>query len=75
MRGIPPTEKLNIKCVFYEFECYYQPIEIGQVIKLVYGDISVKGLVTNIDIDIGVGGEDEGEGSSGRRLVSKRIGA
>ncbi|MGN0038177.1 MAG: hypothetical protein ACI36Y_03450 [Coriobacteriales bacterium] len=48
-------EKLNSKRVFYEFECYYQPIEIGQVIKLVYGDISVKGLVTNLDIDIGVG--------------------
>ena len=75
MRGISSTEKLNTKRVYYEFECCYQPIEIGQGIKLVYGDLSVKGLVTNIDIDIGVGGEDEGEGSSGRRLVSKRIGA
>ena len=55
MRGISSTEKLNTKRVFYEFECYYQPIEIGQVIKLVYGDISVKGLVTNLDITIGAG--------------------
>lgn len=55
MRGISSTEKLNTKRVFYEFECCYQPIEIGQGIKLVYGYISVKGLVTNLDITIGVG--------------------
>ena len=55
MLGISSTEKLNTKRVYYEFECYYQPIEIGQVIELVYGDISVKGLVTNIDLNIGVG--------------------
>ena len=48
-------EKLNSKHVFYEFQCYYQPIQIGEVIKLVYGDIFVKGLVTNLDITIGVG--------------------
>ena len=41
--------------MYYEFECCYQPIEIGQGIKLVYGYISVKGLVANIDLNIGVG--------------------
>ena len=48
-------EKLNSKHTYYEFECYYQPIEIGQVIKLVYGEISVKGLITNIELSLAVG--------------------
>ena len=40
---------------FYEFETYYQPIELGEVIQLNYGNISVNGLVSDIDLNIGAG--------------------
>lgn len=49
-------EKQNHKKVYYEFNTYYQPIEIGEVIQLIYGDISVKGIVASIDMDLAIGG-------------------
>lgn len=48
-------KSLNHKKIYYEFETYYQPIEIGEVIRLKYDDIDVKGLVTDIDLDLSVG--------------------
>lgn len=46
---------LNNKTIYYEFDCYYQPIEIGEVIELKYDDIVVKGLVSDIDLDLSIG--------------------
>lgn len=46
---------LNHKKIYYEFDTYYQPIEIGEVIKLKYDDIEVNGLVTDIDLNLSVG--------------------
>ena len=45
-------EKLNSKHVYYEFQCYYQHIQIGEVIELVYGDISVKSHVTTLEFSL-----------------------
>lgn len=47
--------KLNHSTIYYEFNTYYQPIQIGQVIILNYDDIKVYGLVTDIDLDLGIG--------------------
>lgn len=45
----------NSKIIYYEFDTYYQPIEIGEVIELRYDNISIKGLVSNIDLSLEVG--------------------
>ena len=45
----------NIKYTYYEFECFYQPIELGEVIRFTYGDMNIKGMVTNIDLSLEVG--------------------
>lgn len=47
--------KLNHKTVYYEFDTYYQPIQIGEVIKLKYDNIVVNGLVTDIDLSLNIG--------------------
>lgn len=47
--------KLNHKTIYYEFDTYYQPIEIGEVIQLKYDDITVNGLVSDIEMDLSVG--------------------
>ena len=46
---------LNHKTIYYEFDTYYQPIEIGEVIQLKYDDITVKGLVSDLDLSLEVG--------------------
>lgn len=46
---------LNHKTVYYEFDTYYQPIQIGQVITLKYDNITVNGLVTDIDLSLSIG--------------------
>lgn len=46
---------LNQKNVYYEFETYYQPIEIGEVITFKYDDITVDGLVSDIDLSLQIG--------------------
>ena len=48
-------EGLNQKNVYYQFETYYQPIEIGEVIRFKYDDIVADGLVTDIDLSLAVG--------------------
>lgn len=45
----------NTKEIYYEFRTYYQPISIGEVIKLTYDKITVYGIVTNIDLDLSIG--------------------
>ena len=45
------------KTIYYEFDSYYQPIKTGQVITLKYDDILVNGLVTDIDLNIGIGAQ------------------
>lgn len=45
----------NNKSIYYEFDTFYQPIEIGEVIKLTYDTTTVYGLVTNIDLDLSIG--------------------
>ena len=47
--------KENTVRTYYEFETFFQPIEIGEVVQLNYGNISVNGLVTDIDLTIGAG--------------------
>lgn len=46
---------LNHKTIYYEFTTYYQPIEIGEVITLKYDKITVNGMVTDIDLNLGIG--------------------
>ncbi len=46
---------LNHKTIYYEFDTYYQPIEIGEVIQLKYDGITVNGLVSDIDLSLEVG--------------------
>ena len=48
-------KSLNNKKVYYEFDTYYQPIEIGEVIQLKYDNIVVNGLVSDIDLSLSVG--------------------
>ena len=48
-------KSLNNKKVYYEFDTYYQPIEIGEVIQLKYDKIVVNGLVSDIDLSLSVG--------------------
>lgn len=45
----------NNKITYYEFDTFYQPISIGEVIKLTYDNITVYGLVSNIDLSLSVG--------------------
>ncbi len=45
----------NTKTIYYEFDTYYQPIEVGEVIELRYDNISITGLVSNIDLNLSVG--------------------
>lgn len=46
---------LNNKTVYYEFDTYYQPVEIGEVIQLKYDNITVNGLVSDIDLELAIG--------------------
>lgn len=48
-------KSLNHKTIYYEFETYYQPIEIGEVIQLKYDNITVNGLVTDIELNLTIG--------------------
>lgn len=48
-------KKLNHKQIYFEFDTYYQPIEIGEVIQLKYDNITVNGLVSDIDLSLAVG--------------------
>lgn len=50
-------KSLNNKNVYYEFDTYYQPIEIGEVIRLKYDEITVYGLVTDIDLNLTIGAQ------------------
>ena len=50
-------KKLNHNYTYYEFDCYFQPIHIGEVIYLEYDNIKVKGLITDIDMDLALGGK------------------
>lgn len=45
----------NHKHVNYTFECFYQPVSLGDLIELHYGDISVRGVVRSIEMDLSVG--------------------
>jgi hypothetical protein len=54
-RAATYLKSLNHKNVYYEFDTYYQPIEIGEVVRLKYDDIGVYGLVTDIDLSLSVG--------------------
>ena len=47
--------RANSKTIYYTFNSYYQPLELGEVIKLKYDDIVVKGLVSNIELDLAIG--------------------
>lgn len=48
-------ESANNKIIYYEFDTYYQPIELGEVIKLTYDNITVCGLVSEINLSLSVG--------------------
>ena len=48
---------LNHNKIYYEFQTYYQPIHIGEVIVLKYDNISVYGLVTDIDLNLSIGAQ------------------
>ena len=45
----------NKNHTYYVFQSYYQPIEMGEVIGLQYDNIKVKGVVTNLDINLAIG--------------------
>jgi hypothetical protein len=43
--------------VKYQFTSYFAPIHIGEVVKFTYDDVTITGLVTNIELDLSVGGK------------------
>jgi hypothetical protein len=45
----------NSKIVYYEFNTYFQPVDIGEVIDFKYDDIVCKGLISDIDLDLSIG--------------------
>lgn len=47
----------NHKVIKYTFDCFYQPISIGDPIELIYDDIHVYGVVRSIDMDLSIGGK------------------
>lgn len=48
-------QQLNSKTIYYEFSSYFQPVDIGEVIEFKYDDIAIKGLISDIDLDLEVG--------------------
>lgn len=40
---------------YYEFECYFLPIQVGDVVKFKPGSKEIKGMVSEIDLSLDVG--------------------
>lgn len=45
----------NSKTIYYEFNTYFQPVDIGEVIDFKYDGIVCKGLISDIDLDLSIG--------------------
>ena len=47
--------ELASRTSYYEFECYFLPIQIGDVVKFKPGSKEIKGMVSEIDLSLDVG--------------------
>ena len=56
LKALAANYLTNHNYIYYEFDCYYQPIKVGEVIQVVYDKIKFKGLVTDIDMNLSLGG-------------------
>lgn len=44
-------------CRYYEIECFYLPIHIGEVVRFKYDGVDIDALVASIDMELSAGGK------------------